>query len=185
MVDNVTSLLSWLTLLSSVALAVAVATFCYWYITDKKAISKKPLLTFFASKGLFLAFIVSLTAMLGSLFYSDAAHYTPCKLCWYQRIFMYPQVFLLGIALYREEKHIAIYAAALSFIGGIIALYHYFLQISVVPDIMPCDQLGYSASCSESFVTNLGYITIPMMAFTAFCLLLALELVVWKYNKST
>ncbi|HEY7762066.1 MAG TPA: disulfide bond formation protein B, partial [Actinomycetota bacterium] len=39
---------------------------------------------------LWLAFLVALTATLGSLYLSEVAHFVPCELCWYQRIAMYP-----------------------------------------------------------------------------------------------
>ena len=56
---------------------------------------------FLAKKGFILAFIVALVSMCGSLYYSDVLGYEPCKMCWYQRICMYPEVLLLGLALYR------------------------------------------------------------------------------------
>jgi hypothetical protein len=37
---------------------------------------------------LWLAFVASATATAGSLFFSEVAHFVPCELCWYQRIFM-------------------------------------------------------------------------------------------------
>ena len=43
---------------------------------------------------LWLAFLVALTATVGSLYFSEVARFTPCVLCWYQRIAMYPLVFV-------------------------------------------------------------------------------------------
>jgi hypothetical protein len=52
-------------------------------------------------------------------------------------------------------------------LGGIfIALYHYLMQIGVAP-ALSCSVVGFSASCSQTFVLQLGYITIPMMSFSA------------------
>src|SRR3989338_190832 len=81
------------------------------------------------------AFLVALFATLGSLFYSEIAHYTPCLLCWYQRIFKYPQVFLLGLGLVKRDKNIADYSLLLSVIGGILAAYHYLLQLGIAPEL--------------------------------------------------
>ncbi len=117
------------------------------------------------------ALIVALIATLGSLFYSEIAHYTPCLLCWYQRIFMYPQVILLGIAVWKKDTSVAIYSLALSIIGVALALYHYLLQLGVAPEL-PCAAIGYSAACSQRFVLTFGYITIPLMALTAFFLII-------------
>ena len=37
-------------------------------------------------------------ATAGSLYFSEVAHYDPCRLCWYQRIAMYPLAIILAIA---------------------------------------------------------------------------------------
>ena len=128
-------------------------------------------LKFFGDNAILFSFIVAATAMGGSLFYSEVAGFEPCTLCWYQRILMYPQVFLLGLALLRKERVIIPYSICLSAVGAGIAGYHYLLEIGVVPEL-PCAATGYSAACSQRFVLNLGYITIPMMAFSAFILIL-------------
>ena len=51
---------------------------------------------FFGPHAVLLAWLVALTCTLGSLYYSERAHFIPCKLCWYQRIGMYPLVVILG-----------------------------------------------------------------------------------------
>lgn len=128
-----------------------------------------------------LAFIVALTAMLGSLYFSDIAGFAPCTLCWYQRIAMYPMVFLLGIAIAKNDrKNIVDYCLALSAIGAIIAGYHYWLQRGG-SEILPCSAVGYSVSCSQTFTMSYGYITIPVMALTAFLMIFS---VMSLYKKS-
>ena len=118
-------------------------------------------------EAILFSFAVSLIATLGSLFYSEIAGFEPCKLCWFQRILMYPQIILLGLAILRKDKNIISYTFWLSVIGAVIAGYHYLLQIGVAPNLY-CSAVGYSVSCSQRFAMNFGYITIPMMAFTAF-----------------
>ncbi|MCF7865741.1 MAG: disulfide bond formation protein B [Candidatus Pacebacteria bacterium] len=120
--------------------------------------------------GILFGFLVALISMLGSLTYSDILGYEPCKLCWFQRIFMYPQVFLLGLALFRKERFIVPYALLLAVIGEIVALYHYIVQLGFFP--APCSVSGYSITCSKVFTLQYGYITIPLMAFTAFILII-------------
>ena len=39
----------------------------------------------------------------GSLYLSEVAEFTPCKLCWYQRIAMYPSALLLVMAAARRD----------------------------------------------------------------------------------
>lgn len=121
-------------------------------------------------RALAIAFVVAAIAMSGSLFFSEIAGYTPCTLCWYQRILMYPLVILLGFALIRKDYGIAPYAMALAVPGAAIAAYHYYLQLGGNP-LTPCSAVGYSVSCAERFVLTYGYITIPMMALTAFLLI--------------
>lgn len=126
-----------------------------------------------------LALVVALVATLGSLFYSEIAGYTPCKLCWYQRIFMYPQVILFGVALWKKTNSVWLYSLPLSILGGILALYHYYLQLGGNP-LIPCTTVGYSVSCSQRFVMEYGYITIPIMALTGFVLLILLAVSIMR-----
>ena len=116
------------------------------------------------------AFTVALIATAGSLTYSEILGFEPCVLCWWQRIFMYPQVILLGVAAVKREKMISDYAIILAVIGAVIALYHYLLQVGAAPTVA-CSIVGYSVDCAETFGMRFGYITIPMMALTAFILI--------------
>jgi disulfide bond formation protein DsbB len=115
------------------------------------------------------AFLVSVLATGGSLFFSEVAGYEPCKLCWFQRIFMYPQVFLLGIALLRRKEDIAIYLLPLNLIGAAIASYNYYIQVAASQAAV----CVAGVSCTIRYVFQFGYVTIPMMALTAFLLILA------------
>ena len=140
-----------------------------------------------SSNGLLLMLIVTLTAMTGSLFFSDIAGWTPCKLCWFQRIFMYPQVLLLGLAIWFRDKGIARYIILLSLLGLVIAAFHYGEQvmaalnpIEIDPDI-PCDTSG--TSCRSTPFFHFGYITIPMMALTAFIMNIVGSLFVLRAQK--
>lgn len=122
-------------------------------------------------KGTLFAFIVAATATSGSLYFSEGAGFEPCKLCWFQRIFMYPQVIILAVALLKKAHDVEKYILPLSLTGAFIAIYNYILQISPNP-LAPCSTIGFSVSCSEKFFTYFGYITIPWMSFSAFILIL-------------
>ncbi len=126
------------------------------------------LLTFVKKHAVSIVLVVSLVALAGSLSYSDVLGYAPCVMCWYQRILMYPLVLLALVALCIGDRKVLIYTLVLSIVGAGFALYHYFLQVGFLP--APCSSIGYSVSCSQTFVLRLGYITIPMMAFAAFIL---------------
>ena len=136
----------------------------------------KKLLSFFAKNAILFAFLVATVSTLGSLFYSEILKYEPCKLCWFQRIAMYPMSVLFGIALLKRDKKVVDYGLIFSGIGAVIALYHYLLQVGVVKS-GDCAAVGYSVSCAQRFVLEFGYITIPMMAFAGFLLIFTLSLV--------
>ena len=154
----------------------------FWVLLQKKLTGKKigsfdigesigKILGFFSKHGMFLAFIVALVAMLGSLTYSDILLYEPCKLCWFQRICMYPLVVLLGLGLIRKDSDVSFYALILAILGAPIAFYHYLVQLGLVK--AGCSTVGYSVSCAKYFTMSFGYITIPMMALTAFAMIIA------------
>lgn len=125
-----------------------------------------------ASQGLVFGFLVALTSTVVSLIYSDIIGYEPCKLCWVQRIFLYPQVIILGLALWKKTKDSEVYCLALSVIGGVIAAYHFYGQ-SFNPNALPACDFAGGASCAIRFFVEFGYVTIPMMSLTAFLLIIA------------
>lgn len=130
--------------------------------------NKFPKATEFVEKhALLIAFLFSSFALCGSLFYSEVLGYEPCKFCWWQRIFMYPLVPIFFIAMLKKDKKIYKYAFPLAALGALIALNHYILQLTGT-SIFPCSAVGQSVSCSKVFILSYGYITIPLMAFTAF-----------------
>ncbi len=115
---------------------------------------------------LLAAWGVALIATLGSLYFSEVLKFIPCELCWYQRIFMYPQVFLLGMAFVRKQFIIARYTLMLSIIGGTISLYHYFIQ--KVPFFRNTAPSCSIVPCTGDYLNWLGFITIPLLALIAF-----------------
>lgn len=137
-------------------------------------------LPFIKSRVLLLSFLTALGAMLGSLFYSKIVGYEPCVLCWYQRIFMFPQVFILGLALIKKDFSVLVYTRILSAVGLIVSGYQSLLQMNLVPDLGGCNAVG-ATSCAKIYFLTFGYITLPLMGFTAFLLIFLLSL----YNKST
>jgi len=133
------------------------------------------LLRLISSHGIILGFIVAVTAVAVSLIYSDVIGFEPCKLCWIQRIFLYPQVIILGLAIWKKTKDAATYCLSLSTIGIILAFYHYYGQM-FNPGVLPACDVAGNASCAVRFFVQFGYITIPMMSLTAFLLITILML---------
>ena len=113
--------------------------------------------------------IISLIATTGSLFFSEVMEYPPCSLCWYQRVFMYPLVFLFATAYLKEDHDYYHYSLPLTFLGQGFSAYHLLLHYEIIPEsLAPCTE---SISCSNVYVEYLGFITIPLMSFIAFALI--------------
>lgn len=134
--------------------------------------------SFLEKYGLYLAWLVSLTATFGSLYFSEIREFVPCELCWIQRIFMYPLTILLGIAVFTDDRAVRKYVLPLTTIGGSVSLYHYLVQkVPGFAEIQPCAQ---GVPCSGQYINWLGFITIPFLALTAFTLITFL---MWNVKK--
>lgn len=118
--------------------------------------------------GLYFAWITAIVALLGSLYFSEVRGFEPCKLCWFQRICMYPLPLLLGIAAYRSDKRIIPYALPLAIIGGCISLYHTLEQkIPAIARLAPCT---VGVPCNKDYLE--GFVTIPMLALISFAFII-------------
>lgn len=125
---------------------------------------------------LWLAFAVALIATSGSLFYSEHANFIPCRLCWFQRIGMYPLVvILLGAALRRDAPGAVFYGAPLALLGSLVSAYHLYIEAN--PEKETCE---VSAPCSTKWIDEFGYVTLPMLALTAFLTILVLLAAAWR-----
>ena len=120
---------------------------------------------------LVLAWIVALVATLGSLYYSEVAHFPPCKLCWYQRIAMYPLAVVLAIAALRSDRLIRRYVLPVVAIGAAISIYHYQLERFPSQASLSC---SVDVPCTTVWVWQFHYISIPFMALSAFALIATL-----------
>jgi len=179
--QTVISLLAALTLSSNIAFLVLLLWFFLAKSVKGLAKSWSKIEKSLSIKSVRLALLFSATATLGSLYFSEIAGFEPCKLCWLQRIFMYPLPIILGVALWNSLKDSFKYVLPLSAIGLAIAAYHYYYQITGNP-LIPCSTVGFSVSCSERFFTYYGYITIPWMSLSAFAYIFLLGLLVRKTN---
>lgn len=130
------------------------------------------------NKPLLLAWITSILAMGGSLFFSEQMGFIPCTLCWYQRILMYPLVIFLGIAFYRNDQEIHKYILPMSLVGMILSSYHYALQ--KIPSIHEFSVCTSGVPCSGQYINWFGFITIPFLSCIAFTIITILMIVLWK-----
>jgi disulfide bond formation protein DsbB len=137
-------------------------------------------LAFIKNNFLEIGFLISFSAFLTSLFYSEIVHYVPCFLCWYDRVFIFPQAVIFAVALYRKEKNALYYALPLTILGLINSLYHIYIY-NFGEGGGPCDASGIS--CVQKLVNEFGgYISIPMLALTGFFALFVLLMVAHFYK---
>jgi disulfide bond formation protein DsbB len=149
---------------------LAVALFALYFLRNTA-----PGLAAFVSKwSLCLGFLLSLFSIGMAVYYSDFLGIIPCSLCWYQRVFLFPQAVLFAVALFKKEAaRIADYSIVLSVFGALVALYQHYIQM-VGESPLPCPASG--GDCVKRFLFEFGYITFPLVAFSAFALLIALML---------
>ena len=157
------------TVAGDVFIIVFIVAFLLKLLWDDKRLYDK-IADFFYKRGLFLGFLIAASTVVGSLYYSDIAGFEPCKLCWLQRIFLYPQAIILALALWFKDRGVAVYSLWLSAIGIIIAIDQNLLQFLNV-SLIPCSS-AVTAACNKLYVYEFNYVTIPVMSFTAFALLI-------------
>lgn len=173
--ENITDIVATLTLLSNLVFVVMLVL----YFTN---IDFKIRLYSFVNKHvLTLLFVTSLSALVGSLLYSNVAGFPPCELCWIQRIFMYPQVLFSFMAMRKKDNSMVTYLLPMSILGGLVALYHSMTHFGLGDGVLACTSaLG---DCGKLYVFEYGYITIPFMALTIFTYLIAISFVYFKSTK--
>lgn len=174
-VSLVNQLLALATIFSLGAIAIIVLA-----LILRKTIFGKIVLRILSKRAMLLAFLASFAGVVGSLYYSEYIGFEPCKLCWYQRVFLYPQTILLAIGLIKKHPHVVHYCILFSGLGASVAGYQSLMQLGFAPDIA-CSASG--VSCSQIFVMQYGFVTIPIMALTAFLLIIVLLLAA-KVGKS-
>ncbi len=134
---------------------------------------------FFGKHAIVFSFLIATGSVIGSLFYSEFAHFAPCELCWIERGFIYTEAVILGVAIAMEKRGHTTAAAVGEFsrktclvLSGIdfpVSAYHTYLQLGGGA-IVPCSATG--PSCQFVYFIQYGYVTIPSMALTAATLVL-------------
>ncbi len=146
-------------------------------IVDLK--SKQFLSSLIRTWGLVLALIITISASTMTLVYSEFFGILPCGLCWLERVFLYPQVFLLGVALYFNNRDITLSGITLSTVGLIISLYHHYLQMGGM-EFIKCPAVGAGISCTKRYIFEFGFITFPLLSAILFSFLIVLYIYIKK-----
>lgn len=160
-INQINAILSILAALGQI-LIIVLLIFLLFFRASKSRLSK-----LVVNSAIPLAFIVALVATGGSLYYSQIAKFTPCELCWFQRIFIYPQVILLGLAWFKKDKYILDYSLALIAIGIVISLYHNYIYYTATTS----NVCSIITPCTKQYIVGFNYITIPLLALTSLVLM--------------
>lgn len=120
----------------------------------------------------FACWLLATASTLSALFFSEVMELPPCVLCWYQRIFMFPLVLLLPLGLFPLDGRVVRYTLPLASGGWLISVFQLLLVWGLVPEgLRPCTQ---GVPCSEVQIEWLGFVSIPLLSFVAFTLMVAL-----------
>ncbi len=85
---------------------------------------------------IYLAWLLNIISLTGSVYFSRIMDLPPCLLCWYQRISIFPMVFLMATGFLRKDHAIGWYTIPLLVFGWIISFYHNLLYYNLIPTVI-------------------------------------------------
>lgn len=159
-----TSLLALVALGGAVALVVG-------RLAARRSAAARSLVAAVDDAALWLAFLVAATCMIGSLYFSEVADFVPCRLCWFQRICMYPLTVMLLVAAIRRDRNVRWYVGPVAAIGALISTYHYLIEWKPELEGGAC---GLGPSCADVWFRELGFVTLAFMALCGFLAIIVL-----------
>ena len=169
--EVVDSTLAALAILAQISAVIVVALIVAVTISPRARASFAGSWTTLARQAVWLAWGVAAVATIGSLYFSEIADYLPCRLCWYQRIAMYPLAVVLLVGALLRDRRVTLYAAAFPLVGAAISIYHIYIEVNPEAESAACRA---GVPCSTRWIDEFGYVTIPVMALSAFVLIGAL-----------
>lgn len=118
----------------------------------------------------YFAWLIALIGFVCSVYYGELLQIEPCRLCWYQRIALFPIALILGIALYWDDRAVFRYVIPLAFFGGLVALYQVLsIRFSVLQKTFECGK-----ECAKPIFTLFGWFSMPDFSLLGFALILGL-----------
>lgn len=136
---------------------------------------KNPIKKMISDYRLELLFLVSLMGTVGSLLLSIYFKLGACELCWYQRVFLFCMPVITGIAIIKKHTFASVYIFWLALIGLCLSTYHALIQSKFfVSDSVFCNP-NSAIDCSIPSFTYYGFVTIPVIAFSVFLLLIVIS----------
>jgi disulfide bond formation protein DsbB len=155
-------------LLAVATLATTATLVCVRLISRKRGTGRE-ILGSIAATRMAICAAITITSTLGSLYFSEVAHFVPCTLCWYQRVAMYPLAILTTMAAVRKDD-LSVYVRVLASVGVVISAYHWLLERFPTIDAGVCST---AVPCDLVWFEKFGFVTLPFMAFAAFSAVLA------------
>ena len=120
----------------------------------------------------YAAWLTASIATLASVFLGEIMGLPICRLCWYQRIALYPLVVVLPAAILLRDRHVNFYAMPLAAAGLAFAVYHNLLYYHVIETpLTPC---AAEVPCTARQLELFGFLTIPLMSLGTFALIVLL-----------
>lgn len=169
--EVVDSTLAALAILAQISAVVVVALIVAVTVNPRARSSFAGSWATLSRQAVWLAWGVAAVATIGSLYFSEIADYLPCRLCWYQRIAMYPLAVVLLVGALLRDRRVTLYAAAFPLIGAAISIYHIYIEVNPEAESAACRA---GVPCSTRWIDEFGYVTIPVMALSGFVLIGAL-----------
>ncbi len=179
--EAIATFLNYYLSLGSIVLGLFAILWIILLINSYKTKKDNALLSVISIYALPLGFFVSIAGVLLTLIYSDYLGILPCGLCWFQRIFLYSQVFLYGLAWHKNDRKIFVYTLLLSVVGFVIAVYHSYLQMGY-SELLPCPVVASTIDCAKPTFLEFGFVTFPLMSVVLFASLILLSITV-RRNK--
>jgi len=162
-VEIVNKILSLGTIFLQVIVLIIAINFIFFRSQENK------ILLFFKKYTFFFGFLVAIGAVVLSLFYSEIVGFPACELCWIQRIFLYPQLILFGMELYKRDRSIIDFSIVFAILGSLVSIYHVYIESggssSLGCAVLTPENMN-EVSCAIRYVYEFGYITIPIMSLT-------------------
>jgi disulfide bond formation protein DsbB len=176
-VDVANAFFTMLTLLANAAVVIAVVLAVAALVSTRARELGRTVVAAVGPSARLLAWIVATVTTLGSLYYSEIANFVPCRLCWYQRICMYPLAVILLVGILLRDRRVRWYALPFVAIGAPISAYHWLVER--VDFFAKSSSCSAEAPCTVPWFQELGYVTLAFMALSAFLLIGTLLLVDW------
>lgn len=124
--------------------------------------------------------VILVGAALGSLTYELILGYSPCTLCWYQRMALFPLAILVFTANIKNSKLLQNQVLTIATIGFGFSLFHNI--IDRFPSV--ADVCGTGPSCLLRYVNSFGFVTIQMMAGITLLSIITITLCAKRFSQN-